>query len=166
MLGASSTRVWPVIRGQGQQCGVTWKGTKFDQAYRIELSTWWLNLTPGLATVHMLLSSMSSILMSSRGKMRCLQNRFWSPRSIATIGPPDAVDILPNDASPDENVVEEKEVFFPPSRPGPLHEQSLRQKTSALVGYLYPRGAEDILWIFGVRGKEPEIKLLCQPVSW
>ena len=115
----------------------------------------------------MLLSSMSSILMSSRGKMRCLQNRFWSPRSIATIGPPDAVDILPNDASPDENVVEEKEVFFPPSRPGPLHQQSLRQKTSALVGYLYPRGAEDILWIFSVRGKEPEIKLLlCQPVSW
>ena len=86
--------------------------------------------------------------------------------SMATIGPPDAVDILPNDASPDENVTEEKEVFFPPSRPGPLHEQSFRQKTSAFVGYLYPRGAEDILWIFSVRGKEPEIKLLCQPVSW
>ena len=75
-------------------------------------------------------------------------------------------DVGGDDVGHHEDVIEEKEVFFPPSRPGPLHQQSFRQKTSAFVGYLYSRGAEDILWIISVRSKEPEIKLLCRPVSW
>ena len=64
---------------------------------------------------------------------------------MATIGPPDAVDILPDNTSPDEDVVEEEEMLLTTSSPSSFHQQTFSQQAPSIVDYCHPRRTKDVL---------------------
>ena len=58
---------------------------------------------------------------------------------------PDAVDVLPYDASPDEDVVEEEEVLLSPPSPSSFHQQTFGQQAPFISDYCHPRSTKDVL---------------------
>ena len=76
---------------------------------------------------------------------------------------PDTVDVLPYDAPPDEDVVEEEEVLLSSPSPGPFHQQTFRKQAPPVLDYCHSRSPKDVLSLSRVgEGKRRS----SAPVSW